>query len=147
MIVKTKSDLETISFGEKLGKLFKNIHGVILLEGNLAAGKTTLTKGIAKGLNINDIIKSPTFTIMKEYVGTNKLYHLDLYRLNDLGYDFDLLDYIDDFSSLVVIEWPNQVKELLPSEYLLIEIESNNENREFKITPFGSYYEEVLKKL
>lgn len=147
-MIKTTSDLETIELGIKIGKLFKDKHGVILLEGGLAAGKTTLTKGIAKGLGINSIIKSPTFTIMRMYEENNqKLYHLDLYRLNEMGLDFDLEEYIDDSNSLVVIEWPNQVKDLLPTDYLLINLSGNNSDRVIEIKAFGKVYEEVLNKL
>jgi len=147
-MIKTKSDLETIELGIKIGSKFINQSGVILLVGGLASGKTTLTKGIAKGLGINSLIKSPTFTIMRSYEENNqKLYHLDLYRLNEIGLDFDLEEYILDYNSLVVIEWPNQVKELLPKEYLLIEIDGIESLRTFKLSAFGSKYEEVLKSL
>lgn len=148
MLKTTKSDLETINLGIAIGKLFVNDSGVILLEGDLASGKTTLTKGIAKGLGINEVIKSPTFTIMRSYQENNqRLFHLDLYRLNQVGLDFDLEEYILDYDSLVVIEWPNQVKELLPSEYLLIEIVGLENNRTLKFSAFGAKYEEVLKRL
>lgn len=147
MIFKTNSSSETIELGKKIGKAVKGSHSVILLDGNLAAGKTTLTKGIAKGLGINDIIKSPTFTIMRQYENEGiKLYHLDLYRLNELGLDFDLEEYVFDNDSVVVIEWPFQVKELLPNEYIKIDINGENDFREFKITT-SKKYEEVLKKI
>lgn len=149
MIVKTNNEIETITFGEKLGAILKGKHGVILLDGDLAAGKTTFTKGIAKGLGIKSIIKSPTFTIMRSYeVGDDKLYHLDLYRLEGLGTDFDLEEYVDDLNSVVVIEWPYQVMELLPSSYLKIDIKRNGDNeRTFTLEAVGNYYSEVLKKL
>ena len=145
-IIKTNSDVETISLGEKLGKLIKDENLVILLDGGLAAGKTTFTKGIAKGLGINEIIKSPTFTIMKTYEGKyNKLFHLDLYRLTETGMDFDLEDYILNEDGIVVIEWPNQVRDLLPDKYILINIINNYENRIFEIS--SKDYKEVIDKL
>lgn len=143
---KTYSDLETIELGKKIGMAVKGEHVVILLEGNLAAGKTTLTKGIALGLGITDVIKSPTFTIMRTYENDGiKLYHLDLYRLNELGLDFDLEEYVYDDEGVVVIEWPFQVMDLIPSKHIKIKIENNFDSRAFEIT--ATNYEEVLNKI
>lgn len=145
-IYKTYSDLETVALGEKIGRAIKDLNIIILLDGGLAAGKTTLTKGIAKGLGINDIIKSPTFTIMRYYENNNiKLYHLDLYRLNELGLDFDLEEYVYDDEGIVVIEWPYQVEELLPNKYIKIKITNNFDYRTFEIT--ATNYQEVLNKI
>lgn len=146
-MIKTNNELETIKLGEKLGKLIKGKHVVILLDGDLAAGKTTFTKGIAKGLGINQIIKSPTFTIMKKYEENDQLlYHLDLYRLSEVGLDFDLEEYVDDENGVVVIEWPFQVIDILPSEYIKISISGNNDERLFTITSTNKY-KEVIEKL
>ena len=143
---KTYSDLETIALGEKIGRAVKDLNVIILLDGGLAAGKTTLTKGIAKGLGINDIIKSPTFTIMRFYENNNiKLYHLDLYRLNELGLDFDLEEYVYDDEGVIVIEWPYQVEELLPSKYIKISITNDFDSRTFVIS--ATNYQEVLNKI
>lgn len=142
----TKSDLETINLGYKLGSIIKDMNIVILLKGGLAAGKTTFTKGIAKGLNINEIIKSPTFNILKTYeTNNNVLNHLDLYRLDSLGLDFDLYDYIDTNNGIVVIEWPEKVSELIPEKHLLIEIENKHDHRVFKF--HKNHYSEVINKL
>lgn len=147
MIVKTNSVEETLALGEKIGRSVKNKHVVILLDGDLAAGKTTLTKGIAKGLGISATIKSPTFTIMKEYeYEEKKFYHLDLYRLSETGMDFDLEEYVDDLNSVVVIEWPYQVLDILPSEYISIKINGNNNARVFEINYKGDF-QEVLDKI
>lgn len=145
----TKSSLETVELGEKIGNLVKNQHVVILLDGNLAAGKTTLTKGIAKGMGINDIVNSPTFTIMKQYSNEEgrKLYHLDLYRLNEMGMDFDLEEYVDDLESVVVIEWPYQVSELLPEDHIYIRFEGIENLRKLKIESVGSKYTEIVAAL
>lgn len=144
--IKTNSNIETINLGKKIGTLIKNTKAIILLKGNLASGKTTLTKGIAQGLGITDIIKSPTFTIMRQYEidETKTLYHLDLYRMSEIGLDFDLEEYIYNDNSIVVIEWPNQVLELLPKEYLNIELEGMNEIRNIKISGFGEKYEKLV---
>jgi len=144
--VVTKNPEETVELGIKLGKILKEPI-VILLDGNLAAGKTTFTKGLAKGLGINQIVNSPSYTIMKHYPNDHlDLYHLDLYRLDGLGEDFDLEEYLYD--AIVVIEWPFQVEELLPKEHLLIKINKTGDNtREFTFIPKGDKYKGVLKCL
>ncbi len=132
---------ETIKLGEKIGRLLKP-GDVVLLLGDLSAGKTTITKGIGKALGVNKIINSPTFTIVKEYKGTKcDLFHLDLYRLDGLNEDFDLEEYMDR-GGVCVIEWPFQVKEILPSEYLLIELKITSENeRIINVSGIGKYQE------
>lgn len=142
----TNSPEETINLGIKLGEKIKEPL-VILLDGNLAAGKTTFTQGLAKGLGIKQIVNSPSYTIMKHYPSDDlELFHLDLYRLDGLGEDFDLEEYLYD--AVVVIEWPFQVEELLPKEYLLIKINKiSNESRQFEFIPKGEKYKEVLKCL
>ncbi len=88
----TQNEEELIALGQKLGTVLKS-GDIVLLTGNLGAGKTTLTKGIAKGLDIKQMIKSPTYTIVREYEGRVPLYHLDVYRIGD---DPDSID-LDDF--------------------------------------------------
>lgn len=117
--------LETIELGKKIG-INVNIGDVILLTGDLSAGKTTITKGIGEAIGVKKVINSPTFTIVKQYKGKYPLYHLDLYRLNGLNNDFDLEEYIES-DGLCVIEWPFQVEEILPKEYLEIKLERIDE--------------------
>ena len=125
-IKKTSSEQETEFLGFELGLLLKDeTKVVILLDGELGAGKTTFTKGIARGIGITQIVNSPTFTIMKKYQSKDRLktlYHLDLYRLDGVGNDFDLEEYIDGFG-IVVVEWPFRVEEFLPKDYLLVKID------------------------
>ena len=93
------------------------------------------------------IINSPTFTIVKEYKGKCPLYHLDLYRLDGLNNDFDLEEYIEG-DGVCVIEWPYQVEEILPKEYLEINLKRLSEfERSIEVRANGSRYEEVLKEL
>lgn len=136
---KTSNANETISLGEKIGNLLKAAD-TILLVGDLSCGKTTITKGIGKALGVTKIINSPTFTIVKEYKGTKcDLHHLDLYRLDGLNNDFDLEEHIEG-DNVCVIEWPYQVSELLPNEYLLVEMKrTGEESREINITGIGRY--------
>jgi len=143
----TNSSLETIELGKKIGSIL-NPNDVILLVGDLSAGKTTITKGIGLALGVKKVINSPTFTIVKEYQGTNlKLFHLDLYRLDGIGQDFDLEEYLDS-GNISVIEWPYQVKEILPLEYILIEFERIDENnRSIEIKFIGNRYKDYEEKL
>ena len=145
-ILESMDSLETIKIGNKIGSLLKP-GDVVLLIGDLSAGKTTLTKGIGKALGVTKIINSPTFTIVKEYKGKCPLYHLDLYRLDGLNNDFDLEEYIEG-DGVCVIEWPYQVEEILPKEYLEINLKRLSEfERSIEVRANGSRYEEVLKEL
>lgn len=141
----TNSPEETIEIGKRLGKILK-AGDVVLLDGDLSAGKTTLTKGIGISLGVKRVINSPTFTIVKDYSGDIRLYHLDLYRLNGINNDFDLEEYIES-DGVCVIEWPNQVSELIPNDYLKLDIKRDSETkRTINITGIGRYqaYEEML---
>lgn len=135
MLLKTENDL--IDFGYKLGCLLK-IGSVVLLEGDLGAGKTTMTKGIGRALGVKRIINSPTFTILKIYKGKIPLYHMDLYRLTSPDYELD--DYIES-DGITVIEWPTMCKELIPNEYIRITIKINDDaSRDLKIELVGNKY-------
>lgn len=145
-IFSTNTSQETIEVGRKVGELLK-AGDVLLLVGDLSAGKTTFTKGIGLALNIHRVINSPTFTIVKEYQGIYPLYHLDLYRLDGLNEDFDLEEYIEG-DGICVIEWPYQVQELLPNQYLKIELKKTSDNgREISIQGIGARYEGVVDLL
>ena len=129
---------ETIELGKRIGSLL-NPGDVVLLTGDLSAGKTTITKGIGEALGVTRIINSPTFTIVKSYTGKCKLYHLDLYRLDGLNNDFDLEEYIES-DGVCVIEWPYQVSEILPKEFLKIDLRRVDEfNRIIEIEGIGRY--------
>ncbi|CCV63695.1 Predicted ATPase [Alteracholeplasma palmae J233] len=148
MIKITHDFNETIEFGKWLGEILKNRKTVVLLEGDLGAGKTTFTKGLAKALGITRNISSPTFTIMKSYEFNHDkiMHHLDLYRLTENTEDYDLLEYIEE-GDLVVIEWPKQAPQLLPKNYIEIFIKYIDDNtREFEINLFGDTTDlEMLK--
>lgn len=137
----TYSESETEALGYELGLLLKDeMKVVILLDGDLGSGKTTLTKGIARAIGIVDVVNSPTFTLMKKYKSKDRLktlYHLDLYRLEGVGSDFDLEEYIDGIG-IIVVEWPFQVEDLLPKDYLLVNIKKISDHmREFKMSCVG----------
>lgn len=120
---RTKSAEETILLGEKLGRKLKG-GDVVCLTGDLGGGKTHFTKGIAKGLNIEELVVSPTFIVMRIYERNNlpDLYHLDLYRMNsvkDLD-GMDLEDIIGNPEAIVVIEWPERAKEIVPENAIWV---------------------------
>lgn len=132
---------ETELIGYELGLLLKpEKRIVILLNGELGSGKTTFAKGLARALNVKAIVNSPTFTIMKKYDTDNiecTFFHLDLYRLDHIGNDFDLEEYIDG-DGMVVIEWPYHVKSLLPHDHLLVSINiTGDETREITMECVG----------
>ncbi|QFT87369.1 tRNA threonylcarbamoyladenosine biosynthesis protein TsaE [Bacillus sp. THAF10] len=144
--VMTHSAEETMAKSEALGRL---LHGgeVILLEGDLGAGKTTFTKGLAKGLDVTRNVNSPTFTIIKEYHGRLPLYHMDVYRLaeseEDLGFD----DYFEG-EGVSVVEWAHLIEEFLPEERLEIYIyHHGDDERKLVLTPKGERYEAICKEL
>lgn len=143
---------ETIAFGEKIGENLKS-GDIICLIGELGTGKTHLVKGIAKGLLIEDNITSPTFTIVNEYEGRLKLYHFDVYRVND-PYEIEAIGFDEYIFSdgVSIIEWANYIEELIPEEHITIEIKKIpdlNENiRSIELTCFGkenrfNYIEEI----
>ncbi|MDE6472122.1 MAG: tRNA (adenosine(37)-N6)-threonylcarbamoyltransferase complex ATPase subunit type 1 TsaE [Clostridia bacterium] len=117
------------------GKLAKKLEGgeVILLNGELGAGKTAFTKCLAKCLEIDDIVTSPTFTFMKEYKGRLALYHFDMYRVTDADelYELGLNDYLY-MDGVCVIEW-NKFDDLPNHIDIDISTLSNGKDREFVI--------------
>lgn len=142
---------QTMALGERLAPLL--IAGdVIVLNGDLGAGKTTFTKGIAKGLGIQRVIKSPTFTIIREYLdGRLPLYHMDIYRLETGGgEDLGLEEYFEG-DGISVVEWAEFVADELPSEYLAITFnrcdQAGEEVRSVTLEPHGDHFDQVVKEL
>lgn len=119
-----KNETETTDFGVNLGREVRP-GSVIALMGDLGTGKTTLTKAIAKGLGISDMITSPTFNIVKEYRdGRLPLYHFDVYRIGDVEEMYEL-GYEEYFygNGVCVVEWADLIEELLPEDAVRIQIE------------------------
>jgi tRNA threonylcarbamoyladenosine biosynthesis protein TsaE len=133
----SRSEEETLSLGRELAGCLPE-HGVVLLIGELGAGKTTLAKGIAEGRKVAraEDVSSPTFTLIHEYGDPVSVYHIDLYRLDTpeearrLG-----LEDIYDSGALVLIEWGERFPELLPEERVEIRIrQAGDEAREIQIS-------------
>ena len=127
MVFISNSPEETFKFGEDYAKTIKN-GAVIVLNGEMGAGKTVFCKGVAKGLGIEDEILSPTYAYMNDYSG--KLYHFDCYRLSS-GAQAEGLGLTDYFyaGGICVIEWAENIKEVLPEEYKTVTIEKTGEGK------------------
>lgn len=136
---------ELINWGQRLGSLLQE-QDVLILTGDLGAGKTTFTKGLAQGLGIKQMIKSPTYTIVREYEGRLPLYHLDVYRI---GEDPDSID-LDDFlfgEGVTVIEWGELLAESLPDDYLKLTLLKKEDGRELVFESQGRRSQELLEEL
>jgi tRNA threonylcarbamoyladenosine biosynthesis protein TsaE len=133
---RTASEAETIALGERLARELPAA-GVVLLIGNLGAGKTTLAKGIVSALGVAppDEVSSPTFTLIHEY-GEGRVYHIDLYRLEEAREVATLgLDEIFDRDGLVLIEWGERFPRLLPPHRTEVRIRAlANDQREIEVT-------------
>ena len=133
---RTASEEETISLGERLASELPR-RGVVLLIGNLGAGKTTLAKGIVRGRGAAqpDDVSSPTFTLIHEYGPDGAVYHIDLYRLDEARQVATLgLEEIFDRDALVLIEWGERFPELMPANHTEISIRPTaNDEREIEV--------------
>lgn len=149
----TRSPEETQQLGRRIGELAA-AGDVYLLSGELGTGKTCLTQGIAWGLGITEYALSPTFVIMREMHGRLALYHVDLYRLDDVAEiaDLGLDDYFygvgSDAGGVAVVEWAEKGLSVLPSEHLRVEISHRPGNeRALVITAHGTRYQELLSEV
>lgn len=137
----TNSANDTIEFGKSVARAVEK-GAVISLVGDLGAGKTTFTKGVARGLGIMDNVTSPTFTILNEYAGEEKrLYHFDFYRIEDpdelveLGFE----DYFPSTDGLTIVEWVEKAPSVLPKQYYQITFEKIDDDKRRIV------FEEVVK--
>ena len=119
----------TMELGEKIAHILPD-GSTICFDGDLGAGKTTFVRGLAKGLNITDVVQSPTFNIMKVYFkGDRPLIHIDAYRLADINPDIGLDEYIGYENGITVIEWPQFINELIPSNAIKINIQHMGDDK------------------
>ncbi len=119
------------------------------MNGNLGAGKTTLTQGVARGLGIKEPARSPTFTLIRELTGRIPLYHVDLYRLENIEQIKDLgLDEYFYGRGITVVEWADKARAILPPENLNIDIELKNEtSRVFRLSGNGKRYVKMVNRM
>lgn len=135
---------ETRKLGNLLAPYF--VPGdVVLLKGDLGAGKTTLVGGVATALHVKDNVISPTFNIMKCYFdGTLPLYHIDAYRLENQNIELGLDEYIEG-NGVCFVEWPQYIKPLLPDETLSITLENiGGDNRRITLEGNSKHYAEIV---
>jgi len=142
----THSAKETQDLAQHIARFIKE-GSVITLSGDLGAGKTTFTQGLARGLEITKTVSSPTFTIMKMYQGRMKLTHIDAYRLEGLHQDLGFEELIGT-QGVCVIEWPEYIRSLLPQDFLEITLlRLDEDDRQIELVAHGSLYENLLEKL
>ena len=125
----TDSYMETEQLGERLGRGLKGGE-IVALSGDLGAGKTAFVRGLARGLDVTDSVKSPTFTIVDEHEGRVPLFHFDMYRLGgfdelfDIGWD----DYVSR-GGVCAVEWSENVPEIINSETITVDIRNMGGDR------------------
>jgi tRNA threonylcarbamoyladenosine biosynthesis protein TsaE len=144
----TGGEEETRQLGERIGKILRR-GDIVLLSGDLGSGKTCLTQGIARGLNCSTPVNSPSFVLMNEYDGRETLFHVDLYRIEDVEEldDLGLWDYAE--RGVLVIEWPERGAELLPGDGLVVELRYGDIDRQRKLRflPRGNRGSELVQSL
>ena len=144
----SSSPEDTRRLGERLGALIE-AGDIVLLSGELGAGKTVFVQGIARGLGFDGSVSSKSFVLLGEYPGRLTLYHADLYRLEDPEQVQDLA--LDEISAggVLVVEWPERAGAgVLPEEHLRIEFEVMDENkRELRLYPTGDRAKQIIAGL
>lgn len=121
---------------------------ILILSGELGTGKTTLTQGLAQGLEVSTPVTSPTFTLIQEHQGRCPLYHIDLYRLEDPEAMLELgLEEYFGGEGITVVEWGERLDPYLPPAFLQIKLEYAPEGRRAIITARGPAYEHLLEEL
>lgn len=145
----TRSTDETLAIASQVGELLRP-GDLVVLAGDLGAGKTTFARGIARGLDVTDPVVSPTFTIVREYAGRVPFVHIDVYRLDNLQELYDLgLDELLRDDAVTVVEWGDVVSRLLPRERLEVKIElgASDDERVVDLTPRGPSWHDRAAKL
>ena len=143
--VTSNNEYDTIELAQNLeSEKFPNM--IICLTGDLGSGKTVFAKGFANALGISEVVNSPTFTIIKEYLeGEMPLYHMDVYRLDGNTDGVGIEEYFTK-GGVVVIEWADTIKDILPSERLDIKFKVIDENkRVLVLEPHGKQYEDLCE--
>lgn len=156
LIIQSTAPEQTLEVGKAIGTLTEP-NTVITLSGNLGAGKTWLAKGIAYGMDVPDYeyVNSPAYDLVHEYIGRLKIFHLDLYRLDDLSTDDQLM--IQEFygaGGVCLIEWPSRLEKyssVYPAEYLAIQIDAPDldraDERSITLSAKGQHHKMLMQQL
>ena len=142
--ITVKDEIDTIELAQNFeSEKFPNM--IICLNGELGSGKTVFAKGFANALGVKDNVTSPTFSIIKEYDGELPLFHMDVYRLDGNTSGVNIEEYFSK-GGIVLIEWADTIKDILPEERLDIKFKVLDENkRVLVITPYGKQYEDLCE--
>lgn len=147
VVASTASPEDTRQLASALAELARPCD-LLLLVGDLGAGKTAFTQGFGRGLGIDDQITSPTFALVQSYTGRLDLYHLDVYRLDQINeaLDLGLSEMLDD-EAVTLIEWGDTITRALPRDYLEVRITfgPGDEDRVVELTPFGSSWQARMR--
>lgn len=133
-----ENKISTIEESKVIASDFSKIlhdNDIVVLNGNLGSGKTTLIKFICSNYGIHNV-NSPSFSIVNEYLGERKIYHFDFYRIKNIGelYDIGFEDYINDEEAIIFIEWGSLMQEIIPTNHYEIELKlSTDKKRQIKI--------------
>ena len=141
------SPAATMAVGRRLASLLRS-GDVVLVEGDLGAGKTTFVSGVAEGLGVEERVTSPSFILSRTYEGLLPLTHADIYRLTSLGEVADL-DLIEEaLEGVLVIEWGNAVEQVMPESHLRVRIEvGDDEARTLHLIPHGEWVGRPLREI
>ena len=148
LVLRSHSARETARIGSALGQ-YAEAGDVFLLSGELGAGKTCLTQGIAKGLGVDEYVRSPTFVLVSVHQGRLPLYHIDIYRLDEVAevVDLGLEEYLAG-DGVSVIEWASKALEVFPQPYMLVTLTYEGENeRLIQLEAMGKRYESLLSQV
>lgn len=147
-VTEIKNESQMLLLGERLGQLVEGGH-IIELVGDVGAGKTTLVRGLARGMGVDEPVQSPSFTISRLYDAPDgrHLAHYDFYRLKDPGImASELADTIGTDNTIVVIEWADSVENTLPDDRLIVSIESPSLESRHVIMKSGGEKSDELKE-
>ena len=145
-VFETRSPAETRRLGRRLAPLLA-AGDVVLLQGELGAGKTCFAQGIGAGLKVVEAVKSSSFVLVNEYNGRLRAYHADLFRLEDPQQVFELALEENARDGLLLVEWPDRAPQELPPEHLMVRFESTGaKSRRIAFEAYGSHYEDVLAR-
>jgi tRNA threonylcarbamoyladenosine biosynthesis protein TsaE len=148
MVVTTRSEAQTLALGRRLGRLLKGCD-VVCLDGDLGTGKTTLTKGLARGAGSRSRVASPTFALARIYRSPRWLiYHLDLYRVGpDQTRDIGLEEFTSDSRGICVVEWPRAGEAYYPKDRLEVRLSHLKGGRRLRFVGKGPRSREIVRRL